>query len=604
MLPCTLYDCNRLNNTRVLEGKRAMKRSTCWIVYALPAVFLITAICLLQPECCMADSGGWTWMGGADAVEQAGVYGTKGVPDASNVPGSRFASVSWSERMGHVWLFGGYGSNKDGSDDILLNDLWQYDIATGEWTWMSGSDAAGHENGVYGSKGIADAANVPGSRYEGVSWTDSAGHLWLFGGAGMDGAGEYGILNDLWRYDPGTNQWTWMSGSNLIAQAGVYGTRRASSPANVPGARWAAVTWTDRSGNLWLFGGFGMDGAGSFGRLNDLWCYDPAANEWTWMSGSNTTGQSGVYGVKGTPDAANVPGARFDSISWTDSTGNLWLFGGSVNQTMHAYFNDLWSYDPVTNEWTWMSGSDTFSQSGVYGVKGAADAANVPGARCESISWTDSTGNLWLFGGVGFDSRAGDSAHWGLLNDLWVYDPGTGLWAWMSGSDRAWQFGVYGVKGTADSVNVPGSRAASIALTDNAGSLWLFGGSGSASTGSGGALNDLWRYETPECILDSDCGHDLPCIDGMCMFVCELLIRHKPIRSAKLTKPRKVVLHISGGDDFDVFGHIDIGPLGWKKVTFNIRKNRIKVLAVVPAGLESGVVPISVGDCVGEIGIQ
>ena len=38
--------------------------------------------------------------------------------------------------------------------------------------------------------------------------------------------------------------------------------------------------------------------------------------------------QAGVYGTKGVPAAANVPGARDESISWTDSTGNLWLFGG------------------------------------------------------------------------------------------------------------------------------------------------------------------------------------------------------------------------------------------------------------------------------------
>ena len=47
------------------------------------------------------------------------------------------------------------------------------------------------------------------------------------------------------------------------------------------------------------------------------------------MSGANTKNQAGVYGIKGVPDAANVPGARDDSISWTRQLGNLWLFGGS-----------------------------------------------------------------------------------------------------------------------------------------------------------------------------------------------------------------------------------------------------------------------------------
>ena len=51
-------------------------------------------------------------------------------------------------------------------------------------------------------------------------------------------------------------------------------------------------------------------------------------SEWTWMSGANVTNQTGVYGIKGVPDAANVPGARRGAVSWIDSSGDLWLFGG------------------------------------------------------------------------------------------------------------------------------------------------------------------------------------------------------------------------------------------------------------------------------------
>jgi hypothetical protein len=46
----------------------------------------------------------------------------------------------------------------------------------------------------------------------------------------------------------------------------------------------------------------------------------------------------------------NVSGARNSSISWRDVTGNLWLFGGYVNNFIGAnggatgYFNDLWKY--------------------------------------------------------------------------------------------------------------------------------------------------------------------------------------------------------------------------------------------------------------------
>ncbi len=32
-----------------------------------------------------------------------------------------------------------------------------------------------------------------------------------------------GYLNDLWKFSPSTNQWTWISGNNTINVPGVYG---------------------------------------------------------------------------------------------------------------------------------------------------------------------------------------------------------------------------------------------------------------------------------------------------------------------------------------------------------------------------------------------
>ena len=82
--------------------------------------------------------------------------------------------------------------------------------------------------------------------------------------------------------------------------------------------------------------------------------------EWTWISGADTLLQAGTYGIKGVPAAANVPGARYGSAAWTDSTGNFWLFGGYGLDSIGTenYLNDLWRYDPDNDMWTWMSGSD------------------------------------------------------------------------------------------------------------------------------------------------------------------------------------------------------------------------------------------------------
>src|SRR5262249_21019412 len=129
----------------------------------------------------------------------------------------------------------------------------------------------------------AAAGNLPGARNGGVTWTDSSGNLWLFGGLGYDSAGNYGFLNDLWKYSGG--QWTWMAGSNTAGQKGTYGTLRTAAAGNIPGARDGAVTWKDGSGNFWLFGGNGYDSTGTDGTLNDLWEY--TSGQWIWMGGSN-----------------------------------------------------------------------------------------------------------------------------------------------------------------------------------------------------------------------------------------------------------------------------------------------------------------------------
>ena len=139
------------------------------------------------------------------------------------------------------------------------------------------------------------------------------------------------------------------------------------------------------------------------------------------MGGSSLAQQPGVYGTLGTPSVANLPGARENEVSWTDAGGHLWLFGGDgmigVNE---GRLNDLWEFDPISNLWTWMGGSNTLNQSGVSGLLGTPAAANIPGSRNIAMSWRDGSGRFWLFGGFGYD----DAGNSDFLNDLWVYQPG------------------------------------------------------------------------------------------------------------------------------------------------------------------------------------
>jgi hypothetical protein len=425
---------------------------------------------------CMAITGpAWTWVSGSNG-SQAGVYGTKGVADPNNVPGSRADAATWVDSSGNLWLFGGFGG-------VLLNDLWKFDGAN--WTWVSGSSTP-NQLGIYGTKGVTAPGNMPGARYGSVSWIDGGGNLWLFGGEGYGvdmGCCGQGHLNDFWVFD-GEN-WTWVGGSNVVFGPAVYGTKGVADVNNVPGPRCYAVSWTDTSGNFWLFGGLGHTASGA-GRLNDLWKFDGAM--WTWVSGTNLDDQAGVYGTKGVADAGNVPGGRDGSVSWMDSHGNFWVFGGhDFLGNQEHYLNDLWKFDG--QNWTWVSGSSLTNQSGVYGTKGVADGSNVPGGRKYTVSWVDSSDNLWLFGGQGYAGTLG------FLNDLWKFDGAN--WTWVSGSDTTNQNGIYGTKGVADTSNMPGSRYQAVSQTDGSGNLWLFGGNGRGAIG-GGRLNDLWKFGIPQ----------------------------------------------------------------------------------------------------------
>jgi hypothetical protein len=417
----------------------------------------------------------------------------------------------------------------------------------GDWTWIDASAAATAcysasypcgTLGVYGTKGVFASANLPGSRTDAMSWTDTTGRKWLFGGFGYGAAaGALGDQNDLWQSNAAGTSWEWVSGSNGPGHAGTYGTMGTAAAANIPGGRQDAVTWTDSIGNLWIFGGLGYDGSGTstgYGYENDLWMYNPTTNQWTWEAGSSTvppyttnqyTGttfgaSSGVYGTLGTPATGNTPGGRTNAMAWTDASGNLWMFGGGYSNfdgiyTDYTLYNDIWEFNTSTKQWIWQGGSNTSNASGVYGTQGTGSTSNIPGARYQGGTWKDPSGNVWLFSGTGYDSHG----NVGSLNDLWQYNPTSGKWTWEFGSSSVGECysiiyglytcpfpGSYGTQGTAGGSNVPGSRNLFVTWTDTSGNLWLYGGIGADANNNAGWLDDLWEFNptTPNSVTSTN----------------------------------------------------------------------------------------------------
>ena len=408
----------------------------------------------------------WTWMKGGPGASDA-YYGSKGVGSSTNRPGARDGSVSWKDSNGRLWFYGGGGYGANTATTGYLNDVWRYDPATNQWTWMQGSSAI-NTDAVYGSKGVASATNSPGGRSFSALWQNNDGSIWLYGGDMYSPNGYYSS-STLWKYNISTSQWTWVSGNATNGHTDPYYTALGvASAQNNPGSRSGSSTWTDANGKLWLFGGYNSIG----GAYNDLWKYDPATGYWTAV-------QANEY------YAANKPAVRYHAAEWKDSQGNLWLFGGyGTTVNGNGSFADIWKYTISSNQWILIKGDDALHPSTQYGTQGVASSTNTPGGRYASASWSDAQG-FWLFGG--YKEANGE----GPYSDLWNYDPSTNSWTWVKGDNVPYTASVYGTKGVSAPANKPGARYLSAWWIDNAANFWIMGGFNGSNV-----LNDLLKLST------------------------------------------------------------------------------------------------------------
>ncbi len=409
----------------------------------------------------ISQSNEWTFVSGSTTTSTNSTAGPTYTEPKH--PGSKGRAMSWIDLEDNLWVFGGMLTS------TMFNDLWMYDTVTSLWTEV-GIKREQSVEGIY----LGDVkSHYPGSRRNGTTWVDKEGKFWLFGGMGFASGGP-GVMNDLWMYDPKLRQWTWVGGSNITLAPGNYTAKpNIVSPNSLPPGREGATTWVDNNGDLWLFGG-GENGSAIF---NDLWKYIIADNVWIWVAGSKLRYQQSVYLESATELA--VPSSRMDSSGWVDKQGLLWIYGGNgLDETASLGSTDsseLWTFDTITNKWTFYINSPKGSTISVAGEFFVSDKTYHPSSRDGAVTWLDSKYNLWLFGG---------SFH----KDLWKFDGQN--WALMKGNDIAGGVSIFPILGRSSSTSNPGGNIFGTGWIDSEDNLWFFGGNVTPTL----TRNVLWKY--------------------------------------------------------------------------------------------------------------
>jgi N-acetylneuraminic acid mutarotase len=431
------------------------------------------------------DANTWQWISGSKTINQVGIYGQIGVPAASNIPGARFGYASWTDGEDY-FMFGGSGFAQSATVYNLLADIWKYNTTTNTWTWLKGTNIATQSasTGIYGVKGVESSTNAPGARTGMHIWYVN-NVLYMFGGYAYDANGSPSLANDLWKYDPVSNNWTWINGPNLGNSTGSFGTINVPDANNLPPSRSNGATW-HYNNKLYLFGGTGVK--------DDLWEYDIASNIWTWRKGSNQVEQNGVYGTKGIENMNNKPGGRAQTSFW-QKDDRFFVFGGiGKDESNRGYLNDLWEFNLTTNNWKWIAGSKYISTPTVTSFP-QTSVNDSPGGRNGS-SFAFFNNKFINFGGFAYFN----ANNTGLLNDVWLYHTEvetSKYWQYIKGSLQYNQPTEHGNPPLLSNYNTPGGRQFA-KFTEIKGKLYLFGGSGYDKDFAAGYLNDFWVY-VPKC---------------------------------------------------------------------------------------------------------
>ena len=132
-------------------------------------------------------------------------------------------------------------------------------------------------------------------------------------------------------------------------------------------------------------------------------------------------------------------------------------------------------------EWMWLRGSNMGNQPSSLERKDSAGHSD-PGSRAGAASWKDHHGNMWMFGGQGYDHHDTEMAH--VLNDLWMFNSTAQLWKLVHA-------GGNGSQPHSGMRQVPSPRWGAAACGVGGIVMIVFGG----EDANGDELYDTWIFE-------------------------------------------------------------------------------------------------------------
>ena len=272
-----------------------------------------------------ADGGGGGGASNADAGATQVDAGETGV-DAGDAPGCApigtplamgaapsqrgDMAYAYDPKCQRMYLFSGdegVPMRCSAAGSIFIDDMWVYDLTTRIWSQLTPT-----------------GANKPLPRARSVgSWDAARERFIVFGGRWRSASsGPYTFLNDLWAYDPATNEWTELSGLNAVGG---------------PSGRMNSAMVSDAMGDRVIVHAGGTTDFLNFFVNNETWAFDLAAGGWSRIA---------MGGLQ-------PPARLFHAMTLDTSRRRVYIFGGGGETAFQGpFYDDMWYLDLANDTWT------------------------------------------------------------------------------------------------------------------------------------------------------------------------------------------------------------------------------------------------------------